>query len=129
MLEYTVSLSKCAVHLDNVTFADSHQWRHSPGVNCDPESTIGILSQMLFQIKSNVINNPLDTLGCARSAKWRQTAAELQWYNKTRQNIKGVEEVACRYILQQIWSQLVPWWVDIYNERENMLFPGKNIPS
>lgn len=26
---------------------------------CDPESTMGVLSEMLFQMKQNVINNPL----------------------------------------------------------------------
>lgn len=30
--------------------------RSAPG---DPESTMGVLSEMLFQMKQNVINNPL----------------------------------------------------------------------
>lgn len=60
ILLYTVSLSKSDAHLENVTFADTRQkeafsW-HTPS---DPESTMGVLSEMLFQMKKNVINNPL----------------------------------------------------------------------
>lgn len=45
------------MHLESVTCADWHRrGRRSP---CDPASTMGLLSEMLLQMKQNVINNPL----------------------------------------------------------------------
>lgn len=90
-----VSLSKC--DLEHVTFADSRQkeafsW-HAPG---DPESTVGVLSEMLFQMKQNVINNPLVEDVPALQSGGKQ---QMSWCNKVRQNILRLEQAACMMCL------------------------------
>lgn len=50
---------------------------------CDPESTMGVSSEMLLQMKQNVINNPLVEDVPALQSRV-ETAVEMQWYNKVR---------------------------------------------
>lgn len=47
---------------------------------------MGVLSEMLFQTKQNVINNPL-----AEDVPALQSGGMLQWYNKVRQNTVRLE--------------------------------------
>lgn len=54
---------------------------------------MGVLSEMLLQMKQNVINNPLVEDVSALQSRGKQ------WYNKVRQNILRAEQAATDLVL------------------------------